>query len=452
MRPAVSGSLLQSARYRASIAPGAGIPGWRIPGCAQPVMRRARRWRCPVVVDLGSGLAGVGRQDMPGVLVEPSFRLISAARNRISRTGQPKPSPAHSPVATTSKGWSAGAGWDRYLDREREAAAGYPVGVMSAALTCPDCGAMASVTFEPRALRVCFTCPEDTEHGFLRLGGEDHEPLAVWAREGREYIAIALVAPVLAGDDDTWSLVYGTRADDYRATAQALAAFDASNPEPMRLAPDVRCGDCGNRMSLYMPVDLGRGDREEASYSCGIRHGDGRYRNYKKADVDAPIDWELLRLLRRHPSWATAPEIEPSPAALTQYADYLTAKIATYDARIGAASKDSGLSRQRAELDDTLKQVNAMREQGAFAVAGLVGSQVGRWYIGTEPAFTDLVRALLTTDVQATEATIAVSTPFDAGTPLYRTLRVREIRQELTDLRRRQQELTEELAQLGAAD
>jgi hypothetical protein len=59
---------------------------------------------------------------------------------------------------------------------------------------------------------------------------------------------------------------------------------------------------------------------------------------------------------------------------------------------------------------------------------------------------------LLTTDVQATEATIAVFTPFDAGTPLYRTLRVREIREELADLRHRQQELTEELAQLGAAD
>jgi hypothetical protein len=123
--------------------------------------------------------------------------------------------------------------------------------------------------------------------------------------------------------------------------------------------------------------------------------------------VDAAIDGELLRLLQRHPSWATAPEIEPSPAALTQYADYLTAKIATYDARIGAASKDPGLSRQRAELGDTLQQVNAMRKQGAFG--------------------------------------------FDAGTPLYRALRSREIREELTGLQRRQQELTEELAQLGAA-
>jgi len=40
----------------------------------------------------------------------------------------------------------------------------------------------------------------------------------------------------------------------------------------------------------------------------------------------------------------------------------------------------------------------------------------------------------------------------DAGTPLYRTLRAREIREELTELDRRQQELAEELAELGAAD
>ena len=73
-------------------------------------------------------------------------------------------------------------------------------------------------------------------------------------------------------------------------------------------------------------------------------------------------------------------------------------------------------------------------------------------YVGAEPAFTDLARALLTTRIQVTKATIAVSTPFDAGTLLYQTLRAGEIREERADLKRREQELTEELAQLSAAE
>jgi hypothetical protein len=339
-------------------------------------------------------------------------------------------------------------GWDWYLDREREAAAGFPDSVLSSAVTCPDCGAEAAVTFGPRTLRVLFTCPQDAGHGYLRLPGEDREPLAAWGRGGREYVAIALVAQVLAGGDNTWSRVYGTRAEDYRATAGALAAFDAANPEPMRLAPDVRCGDCGNTMNVHAPVDLGRGDREEAIYDCGIRHEDGRYRHYNKDGVDTAIDRELVRLLRRHPSWAAAPEIAPSPAALAQYADYLTKKIAIYDTHIGAARDDPGLSRQRARLDDTLRQVTAIREQGALAVAGLTGHQAGRWYLGVQGTFTDLARALLTARVEVSQSGITVFTPFDSGTPLYRTLRTREIREELADLQRRQQELTEELAGL----
>ena len=163
------------------------------------------------------------------------------------------------------------------------------------------------------------------------------EPLALWGRDGREYVAIALIARVLAAADDSWSQVYGTRSGDYRATAEALAAFDVANSEPMQLAPDVRCGDCGNTMSLYIQSGSGRGDdRDEAGFSCDIRHEDGRYRNRKKADVDAATARELLWLLRRHPSWATAAEIAPSPEALAGYAHYLTAKIATYDVRIGA--------------------------------------------------------------------------------------------------------------------
>jgi hypothetical protein len=343
-------------------------------------------------------------------------------------------------------------GWDWHLDREKEAAGGYPAGVVSAAVTCPDCDATSAVTFEPRALRVCFTCPRDSGHGFLRRRGEDHEPLAAWGHDGRGYIAIALVAQILAGDDNTWTQIYGARADDYRATTEALAAFDAGNPEPMRLTPDVRCGECGDAMSLHEAVDFGRGIREEASYACATRHADGRYRHYKKDDIDIAIDSKLLRLLRRHPSWVTAPEVEPSPAALAQYAEYLTEKIATYDAHVGAACKDRDLFRQRAQLADTFTQVTTMRDRGALAVAGLSGNRAGHWYLGAEPAFTDLARALLTTRVQVTETAIAVSTPFDAGTPLYRTLRAGEIREELADLERRQKELTEELAQLTATE
>ena len=341
-------------------------------------------------------------------------------------------------------------GWDWYLEKERDAAKGYPAESVSAPVTCPDCGAAAVIAFEPRVLRVGFTCSQDAGHGFLRLPGEEREPLADWGRGGREYVAIALVAPVLAGDYDCWSQVYGSRVGDYRATAEALAAFDAANPEPMQLTPDVRCGDCGNAMSLYIPSGSGRGvDRDEARFSCDVRHEDGKYRNRKKSDVDAAADRKLLLLLRLHPSWATAPEIEPSPEALAGYAHHLTAKISAYDDHIGAASKDHWLSRQRAELETVLKQVRAMREQGSFAVAGLAGAHPTYWYIPGEPNFTDLARALLTTRIDVSQETIAVATPFDAKRPLYRTLRTREIRDELADLERRQHELADELAELG---
>jgi hypothetical protein len=151
--------------------------------------------------------------------------------------------------------------------------------------------------------------------------------------------------------------------------------------------------------------------------------------------------------LWRHPSWATAPQIEPSAAALAGYADYLTAKIATYDARIDAARRDPRLSRKRAQWASTLKQVQAMREKGSFAVAGLSPQSGG--YISDREGFTDLARTLLTGRVEASKGTITVFTPFDAGTPLYRTLRAREIHEELANLECRQQELTEELTELG---
>ena len=341
-------------------------------------------------------------------------------------------------------------GWHWHLESEKAAAAGYPAGAVSADVTCPDCGAMAAVTFEPRALRVCFTCPEDAAHGYFQLPGEDDEPLPTWRHEGRGYVAIALVAPVLAGDDDTWCQVYGTRAADYRATSDALTAFDAANPEPMRLTPDIRCGECRNAMNSYTITAPGGG--KESYYECGTRHPDGRYVRSKKNHVDAAIDGALLRLLRQHPSWAAAPELEPSPETLAQYADYLAAKIRAYDANVGAASRDPDLSHQREELADRMNTVNAIREQGALAVAGLTSYRPGPWFSATEPAFTTLARVLLTTLVKVSENKITISTPLDAGTPLYRTLRAREIRDELTELERRKRELAEELAELGAAD
>lgn len=341
-------------------------------------------------------------------------------------------------------------GWHWYLEREKDAAAGYPATAVSADVTCPDCGAMAAVTFEPRALRVCFTCPEGAEHGYFRLPGEDDEPLRTWDREELGYVAIALVAPILAGDDDTWNQVYGTRAADYRATTDALAAFDAAHPEPMRLAPDIRCGECGNAMNSY--TIAGPGGGHKSYYGCGTRHPDGRYGRSEKDDVDAAIDGALLRLLRQHPSWAAVPELEPSPAILAQYAGYLTAKIRIYDANVGAAGQGPGLSGQREDLGSRINTVNAIRERGALAVAGLTSCRPGPWFTTAEPAFTTLARALLTTLIKVGDNKITVSTPLDAGTPLYRALRAREIRDELTELEHRQRELAEELAELGAAD
>jgi hypothetical protein len=120
--------------------------------------------------------------------------------------------------------------------------------------------------------------------------------------------------------------------------------------------------------------------------------------------------------------------------------------------RSGSAGQDPDLSRQREDLGSRISTVNAIREQGALAVAGLTSYRPVPWFTTAESAFTTLARALLTTLIKLAEKKITVATPLDAGTPLYRTLRAREIRDELTELERRQRELTEELAELGAAD
>jgi hypothetical protein len=46
-----------------------------------------------VVVDLGGGLAGKGPQNSTGILTRCPLKEVGAARNRVSRAGQSKPSP-----------------------------------------------------------------------------------------------------------------------------------------------------------------------------------------------------------------------------------------------------------------------------------------------------------------------------------------------------------------------
>jgi hypothetical protein len=67
---------------------------------------------------------------------------------------------------------------------------------------------------------------------------------------------------------------------------------------------------------------------------------------------------------------------------------------AKFRAAVGTAGQDPDLSRQREELASRMNTVNATRERGALAVAGLTNYRPGRWFSATEPAFTTLARAL----------------------------------------------------------
>lgn len=342
-----------------------------------------------------------------------------------------------------------GLGWLRA--KEREAAAKYSDQAVSATAPCRVCGASATITFVPRSATVTFACPADAEHGYRRFD-EENEPVPVWVREEGDYIARGLVAPVLAGDDGSWERTYGTRAVDYQATAAALAAFDAANPEPMRLVPNVRCGFCGERMTPHPAVDRSYAPRIEARYVCQADHDDHRTRQRARHDVDETIDRLLVRALSQHPSWAGAPELEPSPELLARYAEFLAARAAVYDEHIGAASADGWLSKIRAELGEAIALVAAMREKGALRAANVAEPREwGPWSAIYVSPFSDLARALLTERIEITEKTITVITPFDDGTPLHRTLRMREICEELASMKQREQELTTELAELDAA-
>ena len=150
-------------------------------------------------------------------------------------------------------------------------AAGYPEGINTATTTCPDCDAPASITFQPRTLRVTFACSLDAAHGFRR-SSVDGELIPRWIRGGRECIASSLVAPVLAGLDDAWQRLYGTRADAYVTTVSAPAHFDAArNPcDWFRIS--------GAASSASGCIHPGHGPRQReafpAQYEYGVRHAD----------------------------------------------------------------------------------------------------------------------------------------------------------------------------------
>jgi hypothetical protein len=199
-------------------------------------------------------------------------------------------------------------------------------------------------------------------------------------------------------------------------------------------------------------VDLGQGRKIEACYVCPADYADGRPHRRARQDVDKRIDWLLVRTLSNHPSWADAAELEPAPELLARYADYLAARAALYDEHIGSAGADAKLSQMRAELGDAITLVAAMRENGALRTAGIAGPhEWGPWSTINPASFSDLARALLTEHVEVTETTIDVVMRFDEGTSLYRTLRTREIREELATIRRQEEELTAELASLESA-
>ncbi|SFO16067.1 hypothetical protein SAMN04489713_104326 [Actinomadura madurae] len=338
-------------------------------------------------------------------------------------------------------------GWTREIEEERRFAVRYPAEHRAAIVACDDCGAKATVSFDPRSLEVSYVCPSDSEHGFvhLRNGGRR---LAAWVhRGGKELVALGLVAPVLAGADDAWVLTYATRADDYRTTVSAMEDFDRAYPPRLRLAPDIRCGECGDPLSSW-PGIPGSEPRIEAAYSCDNRHEDGKYRHHEKSLVDERIDSILHRRLREHPPWATAKELEFDQGAVAAYADDLARKMAIFDACVGAAKSVDELVKTRSQLAEGLDLVSRIRDQGCLAIADLTRYAAGYAAYTPRWTFSELARALLTKRIDVTEQSVTVFTLFDDGTPLQRLLRSREIKDELAELGERQRELEQELADL----
>ncbi|GAA2607951.1 hypothetical protein SMC26_17620 [Actinomadura fulvescens] len=340
------------------------------------------------------------------------------------------------------------SGWDWKIETEKRLVDRYPAERRAASVTCADCGAEATISFDPQALDVSYGCPTDPEHGIRRLDG-DEEPLEVWRHQAEnELVALGLVAPVLAGQDDAWAMIYGTRAADYRSTVSALEAFDQTHPPRLRLTADIRCGDCGDSLRSR-PEFITDGLRIEARYSCANRHGDGKYRRHEQRFVDEEIDWALHRKLREHPCWVTAAELGPDPGKVAAYVNDLSEKLAIFDAHIGAAKSVDPLVEIRSRLAAELDLVTRIRDHGASATADLTRYAAGAASYTSRWKFTDLARALLTERVDVANQTVKVVTPFDDGTELHRLMRSREIREELAELRRLQNALEQELAELS---
>ncbi|MER6826894.1 hypothetical protein ABT352_12985 [Streptosporangium sp. NPDC000563] len=340
-------------------------------------------------------------------------------------------------------------GWEWRLAEERQRAERRSADVLSAVTRCSEdrtCTAEADVSFDPRTLKVDFRCRINPMHGRMAWDDETYEVWKQWNEV--EYDTLALIASLIAEDDSCWSEVYGTRADDWRAVTAALRAFDEANPQPMDLSLNVRCGLCGRRMALH--------ERESRAdvpsvYACEHRHTDGRFHHEEKTDVHRVVDRVLLDTLNGRFFWVTAPELAPAPAALVAYADHLTAKIATYDAHIGAAKADAALSRQRTDLVARLEQVGMIKEHGVFAVAGLDALVREPWRGGSsrdDGVLTDLGRSLLVDRVACHRDGIEVFTHLDEGTALYRRLYAEDLRKEIRVARSRLQMLEDELTEL----
>ncbi|MFG1997601.1 hypothetical protein ACGFNU_00455 [Spirillospora sp. NPDC048911] len=338
-------------------------------------------------------------------------------------------------------------GWDWKIEEEKRTAGRYPASRRIAVVPCTNCEAEAAISFDPRSLDVSYRCGADPEHGFVRL---NEDPLAVWrSNDENELVALGLVAPVLAGRDDAWTRTYATRVGDYKATVSALEAFDEEHPPPLRLAPDMRCGDCGGTLRLWPGITT-NSQSIEAHYSCENRHADGKYRHHEQSSVDEWVDRILHRRLRDHPSWATAAELEPSREKIAAYLGDLTKRIEIFDAHIGAAKSVDQLVQIRSRLVEELELVREIHEQGGLAAAGLTTYAARASYVHVW-TFTDFARAFLTKRIEVTDRSVNVVTPFEDGTPLQRLLRSREIRADLAELRQRQEELERELAALDQA-
>ncbi|WP_066366163.1 zinc ribbon domain-containing protein [Herbidospora mongoliensis] len=331
--------------------------------------------------------------------------------------------------------------WSWRVDEERLRLRDEPARELTVTTTCAgrdECGADADLLIDTRTLKMRFRCHADSAHGRREIGGELED---IWMYgEPTRYDALALIVTVIAGDDDAWKEVYGTRAQDYRSTVAALRSFDEANPPPLDLGVNVRCGICDRRMSFHEAIP---DSKIKAAYYCDVRHSDGRYHRVYKEEIDVAVGRHLRLELRGRSHWVVAPELAPEPESVAAYADRLAAKIQVFDRHIGAAGSDESLGRERALLVSRLAQARDIQERGVFAAAGL-----DSYWHGDQT--TELGRALLIDRVGCDRAGIDVVSHFEEGTDLYRRLRTEELTGEINGLRAHLSALEEELDELSA--